>query len=277
MARPHICFLQSQSLSFEPATLFTHHDVHEKRLSTDDATNASTGIVRLAAGHNTERPGALRQDLELFVLAGQCVVAGRTLKRHHYARIPAGHDLKYVASDGGADILWMPGPRAVETSLSQPIIHHDTFAMPWTTGAEGSVTGKPLSSSIFTKKLWLDPKTQEQTFLYSALPQHAPPSVMPGKFGHPIIEELFTLAGEYAFGDVGRMGPGGYAWWRENELHGPAGSATGYSLFIRVHGGALVNHFDATAAPFSYEPDYDPALPEALIPTAKPFPFPDPY
>jgi hypothetical protein len=85
------------------------------------------------------------------------------------------------------------------------------------------------------------------------------------------------LSGEYVFGDVGRMGPGGYCWWRENEYHGPAGSETGYNLLIRVHGGPLVNTFSKDPAPFSFTPNHHPTLPPELWEYSKPYPFQEPW
>jgi hypothetical protein len=104
----------------------------------------------------------------------------------------------------------------------------------------------------------------EQSFLYCAMPQHPPPSIMPGKFTRPVVEEPYTLSGSYVFGDVGRMSAGGYAFWREGQWHGPAGSETGYCLFIRVFGGPLSNQFSAQPAPFSWHPEYRPSLPPHL-------------
>ncbi|MCU0759868.1 MAG: hypothetical protein MUF07_11830 [Steroidobacteraceae bacterium] len=120
-----------------------------------------------------------------------------------------------------------------------------------------------------TEPLRLDPRTGEQSFLYCAMPQHPPPAVMVGRFTHPVIEEIFVLEGSYVFGDVGRMGPGGYVYWREDVWHGPAGSETGYHLFIRVVGGVLRNVFSPEPASFDWNPPYRPVLPEALRPLAR--------
>jgi hypothetical protein len=160
---------------------------------------------------------------------------------------------------------------AVDTSRLVEYI--DTLDMAWVGGAEGSVTGKPLSHDIETKKLRVDPETAEQSFLYTAQPQHGPPGIMKGKFGHPMIEEIFTLAGTYVFADAGVMGPGGYCWWRENEFHGPAGSMTGYNLFIRVVGGPLRNVFSDEPFPFTFTPDHNPSLPDELKPYGQPYPY----
>ena len=94
---------------------------------------------------------------------------------------------------------------------------------------------------------------------------------------HPKVEELYCLEGEYVWGDCGRMGPGGYCWWREGEYHGPAGTDTGYHLFVRTINGPLVNTFDTEKKPFTWTPEYRPALPPELEQYAQPYVAPKNY
>ena len=276
MARPHICFIQSQSLSWRPHSWLGHDDVSAKFLSVDDDTGAYTAIFELAPGYQQNGEFAFSADLELFLLTGSVSIDEMDLGLQDYALIPAGVGFSTVHS-AGATLLAMPlGSAALTkaTKSSRPIVYHDTFSMPWLTGMEGSVTGKPLSGTISTKKLRNDPATGGQTFLYGALAQHPPPKVMPGTFTHPMVEEIFVLAGEFTFGDTGRMGPGGYVWWRENKQHGPVGSEAGYHMLIRVHDGHLKNEFSKQPSPFRYDADYRPDLPAALEDIAQPYPRP---
>ncbi len=287
MARPHICFVQSQSIPWSAsgfAALGIQVDV--KVLSRDTENGAVTEVMRLPPGMKLAGPMYFPCVFEFYVLAGTFTVGDVVYDKDTYAYLPPGYTWSQMRSEHGAVLLAMfsatprPTPGQAPVGMCDPaktIAHVDAFELEWKTGVEGSVTGKPLSPTIFTKKLRVDPVTSEQTFLYSALPHHAPPKVMPGKFAHPVIEEIFVLSGEYVFGDVGRMGPGGYCWWRENEYHGPAGSETGYNLLIRVHGGPLVNTFSKDPAPFSYTPNHHPTLPPELRDYTKPFPFQDPW
>lgn len=287
MSRPHTCFVQAQSIPWSGsgfATLGIQVDV--KALSRDAGNGAVTEIMRLPKGMKLPGPLHFPSVFEFFVLDGKFQVGARTYKKDSYAYLPAGYGWSGLTSEYGAVLLAMfsvaptlsPGMAPAGMYDPRKLIEHlNVYEMEWKTGAEGSVTVKPLSPTIFTKKLRVDPDTQEQTFLYAALPHHAPPKIMPGKFTHPMIEEIFVLSGEYVFGDVGKMGPGGYAWWRENEMHGPAGSETGYNLLIRVHGGPLVNRFSTDASPFSYTPNHQPTLPPELWEYSKPFPFQNPW
>lgn len=285
MARPHILFVQAQSLPWSAsgfANLGVLVDV--KALSRDSDTGAVTEIMRLSAGMRIPGPVHFECAFEFYVLDGSFTVGDTTYSKDSYAYLPAGYVWSAMESASGAIILAMfsAAPRltrgeSASFDARKLIKHLNAYQMDWKTGAEGSVTGKPLSPTIFTKKLRVDPDTQEQTFLYAALPHHPPPKIMPGKFTHPMIEEIFVLSGDYVFGDAGKMGPGAYCWWRENEWHGPAGSETGYNLLIRVHGGPLVNKFGTDPSPFSYTPVHRPSLPAKLKPYDHPFPFTQPW
>ena len=281
MARPHICFIQAQALPWRPWAV-GGLKIDVKDLSIDPDTGAVTRLLRLAPGHWVSGPAAFGCGVELFVLDGAFSLGDVAYRKDSYAYLPAGQGWSGWHSKDGAILLAMfnAGPEIVAPDPAagdDAVVHLNAYDLPWQTGAEGSVTGKPLSPTIFSKKLRLDAGTGEQTFLYAALPHHPPPKVMPGKFTHPVIEEIFCLSGEYVFGDVGKMGPGGYCWWREGEWHGPAGSETGYNLLIRVIGGRLTNNFSKDPSPFSFTPDYAPALPPKLQKHAAPFPFTNPW
>ena len=287
MSRPHTCFVQAQSIPWQPGNEANPDwRVDFKVLSKDDETDAMTAIMRVPAGFDLPGPSHFRCDFELFVLDGSLEINGVEYTKDCYAFLPAGNRRDSNTSPDGviALVLFHGFPSPI---LGEPpdrlyrddklIQYINAYDLEWQTGAQGSVTGKPLSPTIFTKKLRVDPETEEQTFLYAALPHHQPPPIMKGKFAHPMIEEVFVLSGEYVFGDVGKMGPGGYCWWREDQWHGPAGSETGYNLFIRIYGGPLVNKFSDQDSLFSFAPTHKPILPERLKECDAPFPFTDPW
>jgi hypothetical protein len=277
MPRPHICFLQSQDLDWQPLppTLVTGAPVElsAKMLSIDDAdAAAATLLVRVPSGGRFDWPVPPRRYLEILMLEGSLKLAAGAqlpmLGAHGYARLEGGamsgnpDRVLHWSSIDGAIALVMTGS---SSQSHADVLIPDTYTLPWLHGAAGTVTGKPLSPELATKILFRDSVSAEQSFLYCAMPQHPPPAVMPGKFTHPVIEEIFTLSGSYVFGDVGRMERGGYVFWRENVWHGPTGSETGYCLFIRVIGGPLKNQFSTKPAPFSWRPSYRPCLPAGLL------------
>lgn len=285
MARPHTLFVQSQFVPWEDGVVGgARNDVLVKTLSIDAGNGDCSLIVRYPAGWQRTKPETLGATEEFFVLDGGLEINDRHYGQHAYANLPAGYPRERAAAPEGATVLTFFDREArtakrakVGFDEARLLEHIDTLRLPWVGGAAGSVTGKPLSHGIETKKLRLDPETQEQSFLYTAQPQHGPPGIMKGKFGHPMIEEIFALSGTYVFADAGIMGPGGYCWWRENEFHGPAGSMTGYNLFIRIIGGPLRNVFSDAPFPFTFTPDHNPVLPDELKPYGQPYPYPPAY
>ncbi len=245
-----------------------------KTLSLDPDDGSITMLLRMPAGFVDSWQIASGEYREFLVLDGSVQVGADTYLTHGYGFRARSDGAFRVATDTGATLLLMSGPLATATP---DIAIRTAMELPWKFGAEGSVTGKPLGGGIATKLLRRDANTGELSFLYTALPHHPPPTVMVGKFTHPVIEEVFTLHGSYVFGDTGRMGPGGYVFWREQQWHGPAGSATGYLLFIRVLGGALSNIFSPTPAPFSFHPPYRPELPAELQALAREYVDHEPY
>ena len=271
MARPHICFIQSQSLAWQRPSgailLLGVERLKSKPLSDDDSDGSVTAVLQFAPGYQQQLVLQPNHYCEILMLQGSLTVmaanvAPTQLTEHGYARLTGGAvaAAQQINTTAGAVALIMLGVGAAH----EPIIIADSYRLPWLHGAAGSVTGKPLNAELASKILYRDSQTGEQSFLYCAMPQHAPPAVMVGKFTHPVVEEIFTLSGSYVFGDVGRMTAGGYCWWREGQWHGPTGSETGYCLFIRVLGGRLSNQFSTEPAAFSWHPAYRPALPQTL-------------
>jgi quercetin dioxygenase-like cupin family protein len=279
MARPHVCFVQAQSLPWQRGLPGgARPEIESKTLSLDEADGAATAIVRYPAGWTSAKVEHLAADEEFFVLEGALFLNGRRYERHSYAYLPAGYGWRQAAAPEGAVLLSMFSRRpevrsGAPTSFNAGALidHVDSFKLPWKSGADGQVADRPLGRNIFSKILRRDERTGALSFLYCALPHHPPPAVMIGKWAHPGVEEIYTLEGEYVFGDLGVMGPGGYCWWREGEYHGPAGSEAGYLLFIRSVGGPLSNTFAREPSPFAWNPPYRPALPPALGPHAKPY------
>lgn len=275
MARDHICFLQAQSLPWLTGVIASRK-VEYKYLSRNPDTGACTMLLRYPAAFAQSQRHGLGCAEEMLVLAGSLVLNGQRLGHHGYAYLPPCGRRDQLVSENGAVVLTMfDGAPDLTNESHDDVkatlgIQLDPYQMPWLGQAEGSVTGKPLSNGLATKLLRRDSVTGEQSFLYSAHAHHPPPGIMVGKFGHPMVEEIFVLSGEFAFADLGTMRAGGYCWWREGEYHGPVGSRMGYLMFIRNLGGPLENEFPQDPFPFSYEPEHTPALPGDLQPYAAP-------
>ncbi len=277
MARPHILFVQAQCLPWQRGLYAPgRDDVEWKLLSIDEAGTDSTGIVRYPPGWRRDELHYVRAHEEFLVLDGALRINDRVYAKHTYGFLPAGFARRSAASPDGAVLLTMfydrPEARAGEppAGLYDPkllVEHVDPLALDWDPG----LVDPQLAKGVAIKPLREDPYTQEVSFLYCSPPHRVPPNMAKPQWTHPMVEELYCLYGEYVWGDCGRMGPGGYVWWREGVYHGPAGTDTGYNLFVRTIGGPLVNTFATEPKPFTWEPDYRPVLPPELARHAKPW------
>ena len=277
MARPHILFVQAQCLPWTDG-LYTagREGVQSKILSIDEAGTDATCIIRYPGDWRRVGTEYLLAHEEFFVLDGELVINGQRYEKHTYAFLPAGYIRETVRSEQGAVLLTMfysrpevkPGKPAAglyDESLFIPYIN--VLDMEWDPG----LVDPQLAPGVAIKPLREDPYTKEESFLYCSPPHRVPPGMAKPQWTHSMVEELYCIEGEYVWGDCGRMGPGGYVWWREGIYHGPAGTDVGYNLFVRTINGPLDNHFDNEKRPFTWTPEYNPQLPDSLKQYAQPY------
>lgn len=283
MARPHIMFIQAQCLPWQRGLYAPGRgDVDMKLLSIDEAQTDATCIVRYEPGWARNAPEYLTAHEEFLVLDGEIQINDRRYEKHTYGFLPAGYARESSGSEHGAVVLTMFYDRP-ETHLGQPPngLYDDSllveYVNPLTMEWDPGLVDPQLAAGVAIKPLREDPSTGEVSFLYCSPPHRVPPNMAKPQWTHPMVEELYCLEGEYVWGDVGRMGPGGYSWWREGVYHGPAGTDTGYHLFVRTVNGPLVNTFDDKPLPFTWEPEYRPQLPDELMQYAKAYVRPENY
>lgn len=282
MARPHTMFIQAQCLPWQQGLYAPgRDDVAMKLLSIDEQGTDATCILRYPAGWRRDAHWVTAHE-EFLVLEGALEINGRRYDRHAYGFLPAGYPRQAAESQSGAVLLTMfydrpetrPGPAPAAGYDQRLLVEHvDPLQMRWDPG----LVDPQLAPGVAIKPLREDPDTGEVSFLYCSPPHRVPPGMAKPQWTHPMVEEIYCLAGEYVWGDCGRMGPGGYAWWRENVYHGPAGTDTGYNLFVRTINGPLVNVFADEPRPFRWDPAYRPALPDELARYARPYECPPNY
>ena len=283
MARPHVLFIQAQCLPWGNGLYAPgRDDVQSKVLSVDAAGTDATCIVRYPRGWQRTAPEHLAAHEEFFVLDGSLTINDQQYVKHDYAFLPAGYTRATAFSEAGAVLLTMfydkptvipgsPGSGIYDETLLIPRV--DVLNMEWDPG----LVDPQLAPGVAIKPLREDPYTKEVSFLYCSPPHRVPPGMAKPQWTHSMVEELYCLEGEYVWGDCGRMGPGGYVWWREGVYHGPAGTDVGYNLFVRTVNGPLDNHFATEKQPFTWTPDYCPQLPDSLKQYAKPYIRPPNY
>jgi Domain of unknown function (DUF4437) len=250
-------------------------DVQSKLLSRDDSDGSATCVVRYPAGWSRDSAEHLAAHEEFLVLDGALEINGRLYEKHTYGFLPAGFVRERARTQHGAVLLTMfyAEPRATSGASDgfderRLIEYVNPLLMDWDPG----LVDPQLSKGVAIKPLRTDPDTGETSFLYCSPPHRVPPGMAKPQWTHPMVEELYAIEGDYVWGDVGRMRPGGYCWWRENVYHGPSGTDTGYNLFVRTVNGPLVNHFDTVKKPFSWNPEHRPQLPPELAPYGQPLP-----
>lgn len=250
-------------------------DVDSKLLSIDDADRSSTCILRYPAGWYRDATHHLATHEEFLVLDGCLVINGCRYERHHYGFLPAGYPREKCVSEHGAVVLTMfygepKHGHGITKGFDEKLLveHVNPLVMEWDPG----LVDPQLAKGVAIKPLRTDPYTGETSFLYCSPPHRMPPGMAKPQWTHPMVEELYTLEGDYVWGDLGRMQRGGYCWWRENVYHGPAGTDTGYNLFVRTVNGPLVNEFDTVKKPFTWDPPHQPVLPPELKPYGQALP-----
>jgi len=257
-------------------------DVDMKILSIDEAATDATCIVRYPPDWRRDDPHWVSAHEEFLVLDGAIRIGDRLYGKHSYAFLPAGLPRASAASEGGAVLLTMFHDRPETREGCPPdgicdrrllVEYVNPLEMEWDPG----LVDPQLAPGVAIKPLREDPTTGEVSFLYCSPPHRVPPGMAKPPWTHPMVEELYCLEGEYVWGDLGRMGPGGYCWWREHEWHGPAGTDTGYHLFVRTVNGPLVNTFAEVSRPFTWTPEYRPVLPPELAKYARPYERPPNY
>ena len=276
MARPHILFIQAQDIPWQSGFWTGDRpEVETRTLSVEDDGSAATVLVRYPAGWRADGVEHLDALEEFLVLDGELEINGIVYGPQGYAALPARYPRRTQSAPGGAVVLSMlhgrptprPGEAAEPYDPAMLVLHVDPLAMEWDPG----LVDPQLSRGVAIKPLRTDPYTQETTFLYMSPPHRVPPGMAKPQWTHSMVEELYVLHGEYVWGDCGRMGPGGYVWWREGVKHGPAGTDTGYLLLVRTIGGPLDNIFDVEKKPFMWDPPFKPRLPDNLRALARPY------
>ena len=301
MARPHIMFVQAQMIPWSRSLHGNSRaDVDCKTLSRDDTDDSASCIVRYPAGWQRSVPERLDCHEEFLVLDGAIEINSRIYEKHTYAFLPAGYLRERASSRHGCVLLDLfygtpslqhaaGSPRAASSQHAFSTQHASSsqqtaspasfderllveYVNPLTMEWDPGLVDPQLARGVAIKPLRTDPDTGETSFLYCSPPHRVPPGMAKPQWTHPMVEELYTLEGDYVWGDLGRMQRGGYCWWRENVYHGPAGTDTGYNLFVRTVNGPLVNTFDTVKKPFSWDPPHRPVLPPELAPYGQPLP-----
>ncbi len=240
MARPHIEFVDTNVLDWQPFPLWNDGGVQMRLLSQDDETGACTLVLDFPAGWRRNERGYNTAAEELYILRGTLNIGATDYITNCYSYIPAGLTTGPVeAGPNGCSVLAMYDARphfvASATSLpdarsDQYIQKMDTNEMPWR-GPHGDGE-QPSEFGIMVKLLRQDPESGAQSWVLGILPGWRENR----KEVHPVVEESFKLTGDMLLGPRGLMTPGCYFWRPPGVEHGPLFTATGTMSFCRSTG-----------------------------------------
>lgn len=262
MARPHIEFVQAQRLPWIPDGLgAARPGVALKVLSRDAATGELSTLLRYPPGWS-RGPEALGVDEELFVLDGRLEGDGAPpLTPDCYAFWPKSFSRGALSTPQGAVVLtFLSGPIAPASGACDPrraVGRVNLREGEWIANLDAMGLAV-MAPHARIRELRSEPETGEITYVTATMPYWR--ESQPER--HPVIQEIFVLAGEVA-GNTGIMRAGAYTWRPAHVLHGPYGSTTGAVFFFRSRGGPLTTEHEAPV-PFSFDPPHRPVLPPGL-------------
>ncbi len=240
MARPHVEFVDSNGLEWQPFPLWNDDGVTVRTLSEDDETGACSLVLNFPAGWQRHQAGYNQAAEELFILQGDFVIDDTRYTTNCYTYLPAGMlTTKAETGPDGCTILAMYDGRprfiAANASLPDTKTHQyvkllDTKEMSWR-GPHGAGE-QPSELGIMVKILRQDPQSGATSWLLGILPGWRENR----KEVHPVVEESYKLTGDMLLGPRGLMTPGCYFWRPPGVEHGPLYTATGTMSFCRSTG-----------------------------------------
>lgn len=264
MARPFIEFIQQQVLPWQQGLYGgARPEVSVRVLSLDEETGASSVLLHYPPGWSRDEVEHVTADEELFVLDGELEIAGQRYPQYAYAHLPAGYVRASQAAPTGATVLcfFSGEPRSVsgapeDGGCDERRLVEYVHALDGDWGGNFHPQFPPGAGRKFLRR---DPLDGEETWLLGTMPLRN--GRRPEK--HPVVEEMYLLAGELV-GHVGLMRPGAYFWRPPEEWHGPFGSLTGNLMLFRTKGGPLSTEYTDHEVDFSWTPVHQPVLPDEL-------------
>lgn len=283
MGRPHIEFIQSQRLAWQPMDGLGRPGVDAKLLSADNMTGAASLLLRYPAGWRQAKPAFLTADEELFVLQGAVQINGVVHGRHSYAFLPRGHLRRDFLSTTGAVVLTFLSAAARTETAELPHADYDTArlveridsaALGW-----DHMGGNAGASHLHAarKTLRRDVSGRSHSYLSGGMPHSCPKNGAAPLEKHPHVEEMFLVAGDMPC-SLGVLRAGAYFWRPAEVWHGADCTLTGFLAFVRTIGSSrTVSIWDEQLHPILWDPPHRPVLPNDLKPFGDPIDDPVEY
>jgi hypothetical protein len=248
--RPHIEFVNQLAIPWARVGMPALGDLEHKVLSAAP-DGSGTLLIRFTPGGSGSLPLSENLFLQLLVLWGDVEIAGNRLEELYHLRV-GGTDLAWASQSGAVVLCFLDN--VSWPAIGEPAVVVDSGAVPWRVATDAF-----FAPGAARKDIWTEPTTGEELFLLGTLPLRWNRRAQV----HPVVEEVFVLAGELV-GPNGIMTPGTYLWRPAGVWHGPFGQYAGTLLMIRSPGGPLTKTYADVDSSVPSDPTYAPVMPHSL-------------
>ena len=267
MARPHIEFIHTQQLDWQPELISALPGVAGKMLSQDEETGACSVLLRFPKNWSQSEPVAFKAGQEFYVLEGAFELNGQTYGLDCYAHVPASYTRQSSSANNGCDMIAffdaLPEVGASDPEASAVVNYLNSHEMSWQCdGMDPYYADWGLAWKILTH----DPETNATTMLVSMPPMCHPKDWRGPREIHDCMEEVFMLSGDLSTHN-GTFFPGMYFYRPPRITHGPFASRFGCVILVRVDG-ILENNWTVEETEVSLTPPHAPMLPADLAAVA---------
>jgi len=207
---PYPAFIQVDEL--EDIFMASLPGVRAKQLSGDPQTRRTSNRIDLPVDWSGTSGGVPGRSMEIFVIAGEFMVADIVLKGGGYAFLPAGSLGFNLAAKNGAQILYFVNDTDPESVIRSPIIIN-SYLLEWEDTAKVGVV---------TKELRHDPGNGAKTWLVRV----ATGASQPWESSN-VLREGYLVTGNQQYAEclngeieLWQYAPGGYFYRPENTISG---------------------------------------------------------
>lgn len=228
MGRPHIEFVESGEIPKLPVSDGPFAGCEQRLLSADaDGGGDYSATITFPAGWSGDLSGRARPT-ELFALAGELTVAGRSVEPGVYAYVGAGAQGATLSAAAETTVVVFVEPEEAPGGELEVV---DSNELLWL----GRPMDSPIPHGIVVKRLRTHPVTGDMTWVAAIVPgwRESRAEI------HDTIEECLMLRGDILLGHRGVMTAGSYFWRPPNVEHGPMFSLHGGAFYFRSKGGNL--------------------------------------
>lgn len=251
--RGHIEFIQQQSMPWVELSRPPLSGMMGKVMS-EASDGSGTYLIALASNQTFPLSVPDRCTVQLITLAGRPSVDGQEIPELTYVRVASGDTLELTSDGKAVGLVFVDFVEWAGVESKGPVNLDD---VPWRAERD-----EWFAAGAARKNIWTEPTTGEELFLLGTMPLRWNDRAQV----HPVVEEVFVLAGEL-IGEHGVLTEGAYFWRPPGVWHGPFGQRRGTLMVIRTPGGPFTKEYSQAALEVDRSLNYQPVLPPELAET----------